>query len=99
MIPIHLKRRIYKYHLRGKRFSYILLSIYNRKYAVHAIKEENLHRQPEVSELDFILCIKTVRTVKNDYTIQYKNRAYQIEERIIEKKLIVEERMMQNDAK
>ncbi len=42
-------------------------------------------------DLDAILCIKTVRTVKNDLTIQHDKKLYQIEDRIKAKKVMVEE--------
>jgi len=42
----------------------------------------NLHR---------VLCIKTERTLKNDFTIAHERKLYQIEEAVKTKKLMVEE--------
>ena len=68
------------------------LPIYNRRFAKKAAQQENLHRpRPKGLDLNRILCIKTERTLKNDFTIAHDRKLYQIEERIQTKKLIVEE--------
>ncbi len=68
------------------------LPVYNRRFAKKAARKENLHRPiPKGLDLNRILCIKTERTLKNDFTIAHNRKLYQIEERIQTKKLIVEE--------
>jgi transposase len=68
------------------------LPIYNRRFATKAAQTGNLHRPlPTGLHLTRILCIKTERTLKNDFTIAHDRKLYQIEERVQTKKLIVEE--------
>ena len=68
------------------------LPIYNRRFAKKATESENLHRPiPKGLNLDRILCIKTERTLKNDFTIAHDRKLYQIEEAVKTKKLMVEE--------
>jgi len=68
------------------------LPIYNRRFAKKAAQTENLHRPiPKGLELHRILCIKTERTLKNDFTIAHDRKLYQIEEAVKTKKLQVEE--------
>jgi len=67
---------------------------YNKKFKKEAVYEVDLHRPALHSrELDRILCIKEERTVKNDFTIAYKNTLYQIEQATQAKKVMVEERL------
>ena len=66
---------------------------YNRRFAVPPKKEENLHRSPQGLDLNAILCIRTERTVRNDYTIQHDKKLYQIDERIRTRRVMVEERI------
>jgi transposase len=68
------------------------LPIYNRRFAKKAAQAENLHRPiPKGLDLDRILCIKTERTVRNDFTIAHDKKLYQIEEAVKTKKVMVEE--------
>lgn len=68
------------------------LPIYNRRFAKKAAHTENLHRPiPKGLNLHRILCIKTKRTVRNDFTIAHDRKLYQIEEAVQTKKLMVEE--------
>jgi hypothetical protein len=70
------------------------LPVYNKRFRVVAAEEADLHR-PALSarELDKILCIKEERTVRNDFTIPYDGKLYQIEDRVKGKKVMVEERI------
>ena len=43
--------------------------------------------------LDRILCIKTERTLRNDFTIAHSGKLYQIQEKIKANKVIIEERI------
>ena len=68
------------------------LPLYNRRFAKKAAHTENLHRPiPKGLNLHRILCIKTERTVRNDFTIAHDRKLYQIEEAVKTKKLMVEE--------
>jgi len=77
----------------ANRFLVSYLPRYNRRFAVAPKKEENLHRSPQGLDLDAILCIRTVRTVRNDHTIQHDKKLYQIDERIRTTRVTVEERI------
>ena len=54
------------------------LEKHNKRFAVVAKKEANLHRSLRGYELNRIFCLKEERKVKNDLTIQYKNQWFQI---------------------
>ncbi len=65
---------------------------YNRKFAVKPKKGDNLHREiPKGLNLDGILCIKTERTLRNDFTITHNGRLYQILDKTNSKKVQVQE--------
>lgn len=68
------------------------LPIYNRRFAKKAAHTENLHRPiPKGLNLQRILCIKTERTVRNDFTLAHDRKLYQIEEAVKTKKAMIEE--------
>jgi hypothetical protein len=68
------------------------LPIYNRRFAKKAAQTENLHRPVAKGlDLDRVLCIKTARSLRNDYTIAHDKKLYQIEEAVKTKKLMVED--------
>lgn len=72
----------------------VYLPIYNRRFSVRPQREENLHR--EISngmKLDGILCIKTERVVRNDFTISHNSKLYQIMDKTSARKVQVEERI------
>jgi transposase len=78
----------------ANRFLAEYLPLYNRRFARKAAKQEDLHRPaPRGLDLDAILCIRTERTVRNDFTIVHKRKLYQIEATIKGAKVIVEERI------
>jgi hypothetical protein len=70
------------------------LPVYNKRFAVCAKGKDNLHRPVgrEV-DLDGILCMKTERTLRNDFTVAHNNKLYQIEDHIHTSKVIVEDRL------
>ena len=56
--------------------------------------DTDLHRPiPQGIDLDKILCIKTPRALRNDFTIAHNGKLYQIEDNLSAKVLIVEERV------
>src|SRR4030067_3733818 len=78
----------------GKRVLAGYLPGYNRRFAVQAKKEKDLHREiPEGIELDNILCIRTQRGLRNDYTVAHKKKLYQIMDKTEARKVQVEEKI------
>ncbi len=70
------------------------LSVHNKRFAVKAKEQEDLHREiPRGLDLDKILCIRTLRTLRNDFTVAHDSRLYQIEKGVRSKKVTVEERV------
>jgi transposase-like protein len=69
------------------------LPTHNAKFKVKPVSEVDLHR-PALSmrELDKILCIREDRTVRNDFTISYDGKLYQIKDAVKSQKVAVEER-------
>ena len=69
------------------------LPLYNKKFAVNPKEKGDIHRDiPNGMNLDRMLCIKTERTLRNDFTIAHSGKLYQIQGKIKAKKVIVEER-------
>jgi hypothetical protein len=67
---------------------------YNRKFKKPAASEADLHRpRPHSRDLDKMLCLKEERTVRNDFTVIYGSKLYQIEKVTRAKTVIVEERL------
>lgn len=67
---------------------------HNRRFRKEAREKADLHRPAlHTRELDRILCIREERTVKNDFTIAYANKLYQIGQMTRAKKVTVEERL------
>jgi hypothetical protein len=77
----------------ANRFLSRYLPLYNRKFARKPDKKENLHIDPYDADLDTILCIKTERTIRNDNTISYNGKLYQIKDRTSSRKVVVQERI------
>ncbi len=69
------------------------LPLYNRRFCVSPAGED-LHRPlAKGMDLNKILCIKTERTLRNDFTISHNSKLYQIENALSASKVIVEERI------
>jgi hypothetical protein len=65
---------------------------HNERYVVAPAKGTNVHRSAGSSRgLDGILCIKTQRLVRNDFTVMHNNRLYQVLRFTSAKKLEVRE--------
>lgn len=78
----------------GNKFLKYYLPIYSKKFAVKAANDTNLHRPiPKGINLDKILCIKTLRRLRNDWTIVHDGKLYQIQDNVRTKYVIVEERI------
>jgi hypothetical protein len=70
------------------------LPLYNRRFAVTPEGKDNLHRGiPRGLNLDNILCMKTERTLRNDFTVAHNKKLYQIQDNIRASKVIVHDRI------
>ena len=67
---------------------------YAKRFAVRAREDENLHRPiPDGMDLNRILCIKTVRALRNDFTVAHNKKLYQILDNVRTRKVMVEDRL------
>jgi len=70
------------------------LPIYNAKFKVKPASEVDVHQRAlSMRELDKIFCIRDERTLRNDFTIAYNGRLYQIKDAVKTQKVAVEERL------
>jgi len=70
------------------------LPTYNRKFKVKAVSAIDVHQSAlSMRELDKIFCIREERTLRNDFTISYNGKLYQIKDAVKAQKVVVEERM------
>lgn len=68
------------------------LPIFNKKFNVLAKGKGNLHMKlPCGTNLSRILCIKTQRSLRNDFTVTHNKKLYQVAENIKTKNVMVEE--------
>jgi len=68
------------------------LPVYTKRFAVKACKSDDLHRViPKGLDLDSILCIKTERALRNDFTVAHDKKLYQILDNVRTKKVMVED--------
>lgn len=61
----------------------IFIPKFNKLFAVKPKKVANLHRKlsdKQNQELDSIMSVHSERSIQNDYTVQFKNNYYQLEE-------------------
>mgnify|MGYP001617019539 CR=1 FL=1 len=78
----------------ANKFLEYYLPIYGKRFGVKPVKDTNLHRPlPEGINLDKIFCIKTKRTLRNDFTVAHNGKLYQIEDNLRVKDVMVEERI------
>jgi hypothetical protein len=70
------------------------LPVYNRRFSVCPKGRDNLHRSlVKGTNLDAILCIKTERTLRNDFTVAHNQKLYQVEDPVNASKIMVQDRM------
>jgi len=70
------------------------LVTYNRRFRVTPANKANVHVKPGRGfNLDQCLCLKTDRTVRNDNTVAHEGKLYQITEKTLSRKVVVEERL------
>jgi len=78
----------------ANKFLEYYLPIFNKRFRVKAIEGGNLHRElPKGVDLDKILCIKTKRGLRNDWTVSHNKKLYQVIDHVRTKSVIVEERI------
>jgi transposase-like protein len=78
----------------ANRFLSGYLPIYNRRFSLKPKEGVNLHRPiPAGLNLDDILCIRTERTLRNDFTVAHNGGLYQIHDQIRAASVLVEERL------
>lgn len=70
------------------------LKRHNERFSIEAAEKEDLHRPlAEGFDLDGVLCVKTKRALRNDFTVVHNKKLYQILEPANTKDVIVEERI------
>ncbi|MGA2517412.1 MAG: ISNCY family transposase [Thermodesulfobacteriota bacterium] len=70
------------------------LPIYNRRFSVSPIEGGDLHRLlGRGLALDAILCIKTERTLRNDFTVAHNRKLYQVEDKVNTSRVMVQDRI------
>jgi len=70
------------------------LPVFNKRFNIKPIEDVNLHRSlPEDIDLNSILCLKTERSLRNDFTIAHNKKLYQILDHINTKRVLIQERI------
>ena len=78
----------------ANRFLEDYLPIYNQRFSVQPAQAADLHRpRPAGCDLDRILCLKTTRCLRKDFTIAHQGRLYQIHDTVRAPHVLVEERI------
>ncbi len=78
----------------GNQFLEEYLPLYNKRFSVSPREKDDVHRPlPRGIDLNAILCMKTERTLRNDFTVAHNHKLYQIEEATKASKVIVQDRM------
>jgi transposase len=78
----------------ANRFLQGYLPTYNRRFSVKPVEAVDLHRpSPASRDLEGILCLKAQRVLRNDFTVAYHGKLYQIEEANRAKQVSLEERL------
>jgi len=78
----------------GNRFLARYLLVYYQRFGVVPSAAGDIHRSlPKGLDLARILCVKTERALRNDFTVAHEGKLYQVLDNIQTKKVMVEERM------
>lgn len=78
----------------GNRFLARYLPIYYRRFGVVPSETGDIHRPvSDALDLNRVLCIKTKRVLRNDFTVAHGGKLYQVLDNLQAKKVMVEERM------
>lgn len=78
----------------ANRFLEDYLPIYNHRFAVRPAQAADLHR-PRLPrrDLDHILCVKTTRVLRRDWTVVHNGHLYQCNDHVRTTHVLVEERV------
>ena len=69
------------------------LPLYAKRFNVQPANDTDLHRPiAKGVDLNAVFCVKTIRVLRNDFTVAYNSKLYQIEDTVNAKKVTVEER-------
>lgn len=67
---------------------------YNRRFAVSPARKEDLHRDiPQGLTLDNVFCVKTKRTLRNDFTVAHNRKLYQVHSHVRASAVVVQDRL------
>ncbi len=78
----------------GNRFLEGYLPVYNKRFRVLPVGKADLHRPvPRSVRLERVLCRKTERCLRNDFTVAHNGKLYQVKERTRAKRVVVEDRL------
>ena len=78
----------------ANRFLATYLPIYNRRFGVPPAQAADLHRpRPASRDLDGILCLKTTRVLRRDWTVAHHGHLYQVQTNVRATHVQVEERL------
>jgi transposase len=78
----------------ANRFLSGYLPIYNRRFSLKPKEGVNLHRPiPAGLNLNDILCIRTERRLRNDFTVAHNGGLYQVHDHVRATSVLVEERL------
>lgn len=78
----------------GNTFLEGYLPLYNKRFSVRPREKEDFHRPlAKGLDLDAILCIKTQRALRHDFTVAHNRKLYQVEDKIHASKVIVQDRI------
>jgi hypothetical protein len=78
----------------GNEFLSHYLPIFNKRFNVVPLEDEDLHRPlPKGIELAKILSVRTPHALRNDFTVAHEGNLYQVQDNIRSKEVIVEERI------
>ena len=78
----------------GNKFLEEYLPLYNKRFSVRPRDKHDLHRPlPRGMDLNAFLCIKTERTLRNDFTVAHNHKLYQIEDATNASQVIVQDRL------
>jgi hypothetical protein len=70
------------------------LPLCNKRFSVCPKEKDNFHRPLSKGlALDTILCVKTERSLRNDFTVAHNKKLYQIEDTVRAAKVVVQERI------
>ncbi len=67
--------------------------MYAKRFNVQPANDTDLHRPiAKGVDLNAIFCVKTIRVLRNDFTVAYNSKLYQIEDNVNAEKVTIEER-------